>query len=109
MTLDVVAIGFVIALGAAVIVWVTRGPRRAHEQLDAQGADVEGEVLEVWQDGTGSYCVRYRYTPQGAREPITREEFAGCLRARLPEAGEHVSVRYDPQAPQRARLQYSGC
>lgn len=109
MVLDVLAIGFVIALGAAAIVWVTRRPRRAHQQLDAQGAEADGEVLEVWQDGTGSYCVRYRYTPQGAPEPITREEFAGCLRARLPEVGEHVSVRYDPRAPQRARLQYSSC
>lgn len=109
MVLDVLAIGFVIALGAAAIVWVTRGPRRAHEQLDARGAQVEGEVLEVWQDGTGSYCVRYRYTPQGSPEPITREEVAACVRASLPEVGEHVSVCYDPQAPRRAHLQRSGC
>ena len=109
MALDILAIGLVLVLGALALIAVTRGPRRAHERLDAHGARVEGEVLEVWQDGTGSYCVRYRYTPQGSPEPITREEVAACLRASLPEVGEHVSVRYDPQAPRRAHLQRSGC
>jgi len=106
---DALAIGAVIVLVAAALVAISRGPRRARERLAALGVQVQGEVLGVWQDGTGSYCVRYRYTPKGAAEPITRDEFAGCLRARLPEVGEHISVRYDPRAPRRAHLQRSGC
>jgi len=101
--------GVVVVVTAMAFVAGVRRVRRARDQLRSHGLDTEAEVLEVWQDGMGSYCVRYRYTPQGFTQPITRDEIAGCLRAMLPEVGERVSVRYDPEKPERARLQRDGC
>jgi hypothetical protein len=80
-----------------------RHSARVQERLDQEGLVADGEVLEIWQDGTGSYVVRYRFTPEGAA-PVTRSEVAACLRAALPEVGARVRVRYDPRRPQRARL-----
>lgn len=105
----VFAIGVLIALALAALAAMTRRARHARDRLNAQGEVAEGEVLDVWQDGMGSFCVRYRFTPQGSARPITRDEIAGCLRAVLPEVGETVPVRYDPKAPERARLQREGC
>jgi hypothetical protein len=106
-------IAFVVALAAAlllmVLIGLVRRSRRAIAALRARGREVQAEVLDVWQDGTGSFCVRYRFTPQGSEAPITREEFAGCLRAALPEVGDRVPVRYDPHLPQRAALQRKSC
>ncbi|KPK06683.1 MAG: hypothetical protein AMJ64_08510 [Betaproteobacteria bacterium SG8_39] len=78
--------------------------RAARDWLHVHGALAEGEVLRVWQENHGGYCVRYRFTPQGAREPIQRDEFAGCLAATVPEAGAKVRVRYDPESPERSLL-----
>jgi Protein of unknown function (DUF3592) len=99
----------VIALTGVPLIGMARRARRARERLHVHGVRVEGEVLDVWQDGMGSYCVRYRYTPRGSAQPVMRSEIAGCLRALLPEVGERVPVRYDPEAPARARLQREGC
>jgi len=102
----------VIALVAVIMLAVAplmRRSRRARERLTMQGLDADAEVLKVWQDGMGSYCVRYRYTPRGRAQPITRDEIAGCLRAMLPDVGDTVSVRYDPENPEHARLQRDGC
>jgi Protein of unknown function (DUF3592) len=104
-----IAVIVVIALTAVPLIGMARRARRARERLRSRGVRVEGEVLEVWQDGMGSYCVRYRYTPRGSAHPVMRNEIAGCLRALLPEVGERVPVRYDPEAPERARLQREGC
>lgn len=100
---------FVVLLIVAALYVLTRRGRRTRDRMRAQGLSAEAEVLDVWQDGMGSFCVRYRYTPQGSARPITRDEFAGCLRATLPDVGDRVSVRYDPEAPERARLQRDGC
>jgi hypothetical protein len=91
----------VIAIGA--VTAVVRSVWRARARLEKEGLLAEGEVLEIWQDGTGSYVVRYRFTPEGGA-PVERSEIAACLRAALPEVGARVQVRYDPRQPQRARL-----
>ena len=51
-----------------------------------------------------AFHVRYRFTPAGAAEPVTKSEMASCLRVELPEVGARVRVRYDPKSPQRARM-----
>ena len=102
-------IGVVTALALVALVTLARRSRRARDRQSSQWPRVEGEVVDVWQDGMGSFCVRYRFTPQGAALPITREEVAGCLQATLPAVGERVPVRYDPEAPMRARMQREGC
>jgi hypothetical protein len=104
---DGFTIGFVAAVAVAFVVALLRRigrARAARNWLHLYGARAEGEVLRVWQENHGGYCVRYRFTPQGASEPITRDEFAGCLAATVPEAGAKVRVRYDPQAPERSLL-----
>jgi len=91
---------------AAIIIAVllVRAARRAREQLDANGLLADAEVLTVWQEVAG-YRVRYRFTPQGAEKPVVRSEIGACLRALVPEPGDTVRVRYDPQDPtRRARL-----
>lgn len=98
----------VIAILAVIAVWAAfRAARRARwerERLDAEGMLAEGEVLDVWPEGT-AYLVRYRYTPGGAAEPVVRTEIAACLRVLVPEPGEKVRVRYDPNDPKnRARI-----
>jgi hypothetical protein len=102
-------VGIVIATALTALVVLVRRGLRANAALRTKGREIEGEVLDVWQDGTGSFCVRYRFTPEGAAAPITRDEFAGCLRAALPEVGDKLPVRYDPESPQRAALQRKGC
>jgi Protein of unknown function (DUF3592) len=99
----------VAVLSLLALIALARRTLRANEALKARGRETEGEVLDIWQDGTGAFCVRYRFTPQGSDAPITREEFAGCLRAMLPEVGDRLPVRYDPTFPQRATLQRTGC
>jgi uncharacterized membrane protein len=98
----------VIAIFAVIAVWAAfRAASRARaerERLDAEGELAEGEVLDVWPDGT-AYRVRYRYTPKGAADPVVRTEIAACLQVLVPERGDKVRVRYDPGNPkQRARL-----
>ena len=98
----------VIAILAVIAVWAAfRAARRARwerERLDAEGELAEGEVLDVWPEGT-AYRVRYRYTPADAAEPVVRTEIAACLQVLVPERGEKVRVRYDPKDPKnRARL-----
>jgi uncharacterized membrane protein len=98
----------VIAILAVIAVWAAfqaaRRARRERERLDAEGELAEGEVLDVWPEGT-AYRVRYRFTPRGAAEPVLRTEIAACLQVLVPERGDKVSVRYDPNDPkQRARL-----
>ena len=94
-------------LGIAFIliaVLLARAARRAREQLDAHGLLAEAEVLMVWQEVAG-YRVRYRFTPPGAEKPVVRSEISACLRALVPEPGDTVQVRYDPQDPlRRARM-----
>jgi len=102
-------IGVVTALALVALVALARRSRRARDRESSQWPRVEGKVLDVWQDGMGSFCVRYQFTPRGAALPITREEVAGCLQATLPEVGERVRVRYDPAAPLRARMQRESC
>jgi Protein of unknown function (DUF3592) len=102
-------IGIVAVLSLMALIALVRRSRRTTDALRTRGREVEGEVLDVWQDGMGSFCIRYRFTPQGSEASITREEFAGCLRAALPEVGDRLPVRYDPHAPQRAALRRAGC
>lgn len=104
---DAFTIGFVAAVAVAFVVALLRRigrARAARDWLHTHGALAEGEVLRVWQENHGGYCVRYRFIPQGASEPIQRDEFAGCLAATVPEAGAKVRVRYDPEAPERSLL-----
>jgi len=107
MAADAFTIGFVAAIAVAFVVAVLRRiaqARAARDWLHTHGALAEGEVVRVWQENHGGYCVRYRFTPHGASEPIQRDEFAGCLAATVPEAGAKVRVRYDPEAPERSLL-----
>jgi hypothetical protein len=103
MVVDVLFIILLVVVAAGAIFAVVSRARRSQAQLDAEGLLADAEVLEIWQDGTGSYVVRYRYAPEGG-EPVTRSEVAACLRAALPEVGARVRVRYDPREPRRARL-----
>jgi hypothetical protein len=107
MSVDGFTLGFLTAIAAAFVIAVLRRLRQARaarDWLHLYGALAEGEVLRVWQENHGGYCVRYRFTPQGASEPMTRDEFAGCLAATVPEVGAKVGVRYDPEAPERSLL-----
>jgi hypothetical protein len=104
---DAFTIGFVAAVAIGFVLAVLRRigrARAARDWLQTHGEIAEGEVLRVWQENHGGYCVRYRFTPKGASEPIQRDEFAGCLAATVPEAGAKVRVRYDPEAPGRSLL-----
>ena len=98
----------VIAILAVVAVWAAwaaaRRARDERERLDAEGELAEGEVLKVWPEGT-AYRVRYRFTPRGAAQAVTRTEMSACLQVLVPEPGDRVSVRYDPRDPKgRARI-----
>lgn len=107
MNADAFTIGFVAAIAVGFVLALLRRigqARAARDWLHTHGALAEGEVLTVWQENHGGYCVRYRFTPKGASEPIQRDEFAGCLAATVPEAGAKVRVRYDPEAPERSLL-----
>ena len=104
------AIPVITVLAALAVLAAFRASRRARrdrERLDAEGLLAEGEVLEVWQDGT-AFRVRYRYTPEGAAQPVLRTEMAHCLRVLVPEVGEKVKVRYDPRDPRRSRILRAG-
>ena len=103
MVVDVLFLILLIVLATGAVIAMVRYGRRVRARLGEEGRVAEGEVLEIWQDGTGSYVVRYRFTPEGG-EPVTRSEVAGCLRTALPEAGARVRVRYDPRNPHRAQL-----
>lgn len=109
MVLEAYIIGAVTLLALIALVTLARRSRRARDLQSSQWPHAEGKVLEVWQDGMGSFFVRYQFTPRGAALSITCEEVAGCLQATLPAVGERVPVRYDPAAPMRARLQREGC
>jgi hypothetical protein len=98
-----VAVVLLVALLAVALRLLARRARREREQLDAEGLVAEGELLDIWQEGT-AFHVRYRFTPAGADEPVTKSEMASCLRVELPEVGASVKVRYDPKSPQRARM-----
>ncbi|HSH07788.1 MAG TPA: DUF3592 domain-containing protein [Burkholderiales bacterium] len=107
MDADAFTIGFVVAVAVAFVFAVLRRIRQARAArawLYSHGALAEGEVVRVWQENHGGYCVRYRFTPRGASEPIQRDEFAGCLAATVPEVGTKVGVRYDPEAPENSVL-----
>jgi Protein of unknown function (DUF3592) len=98
----------IVALFVVIAVWAAwnaaRRARYERDRLDAEGELTEGEVLEVWPEGT-AYRVRYRFTPRGAAEPVVRNEIAACLQVLVPEPGERVEVRYDPGKPkERARI-----
>jgi hypothetical protein len=109
METGTITIGLIIAVVVITLIGLARRKPRARDLRNSQWLRAEGEVLGVWQDGAGPYCVRYRFTPEGTVASITRDEIAGCLRASLPEVGERVPVRYDPEAPMLARLQDKGC
>ncbi len=98
-----IAVVVLVALLAIALIRLARRARRERERLDAEGLIAEGELLDIWQEGT-AFHVRYRFTPEGAAEPVTRKEMASCLRVALPEVGAKVRVRYDPKSPQRARM-----
>ena len=107
MSVDGFTIGFLAAIAVAFVFAVLRRigkARAARKWLHLYGARAEGEVLRVWQENHGGYCVRYRFTPEGATEAMTRDEYAGCLAATVPEVGAKVGVRYDPEAPERSLL-----
>jgi hypothetical protein len=107
MNADAFTVGFVAAIAVGFVLALLRTigkARAARDWLHTHGALADGEVLRVWQENHGGYCVRYRFTPRGAIEPIQRDEFAGCLAATVPEAGAKVRVRYDPEAPERSVL-----
>ena len=107
MAADAFTIGFAAAIAVAFVVAVLRNiarARAARDWLHTHGALAEGEVVRVWQENHGGYCVRYRFTPRGASEPVQRDEFAGCLAATVPEVGDKVGVRYDPESPERSLL-----
>ena len=102
----------VIAIVAVVAIWAAwqaaRRARYERERLDAEGELAEGEVLDVWPEGT-AYRVRYRFTPRGAAEAVTRNEMSTCLQVLVPQRGDKVSVRYDPRDPKnRARIVREG-
>jgi hypothetical protein len=104
---DGITLGFVAAIAIVFVGAVVRriaGARRAHDWLHLYGAHAQGEVLRVWQEHHGAYCVRYRFTPRGAEAPVTRDEYVGYLIAAVPEVGTKVGVRYDPEAPERSLL-----
>jgi hypothetical protein len=103
MGADAFTVGFIVAIGVALVVALLRAiahARSARDWLHTHGALAEGEVVLVWQENFGGYCVRYRFTPRGAREPVQRDEYAGCFAAGVPEVGTKVGVRYDPEAPE---------
>lgn len=107
MALDAFSVGFIATIVVGFVVALLRyvGQARAARQwLHIHGARAVGEVVQVWQENHGGYCVRYRFTPQGASLPIQRDEFAGCLAATVPEVGAKVGVRYDPEAPEHSVL-----
>ncbi|MGA8049517.1 MAG: hypothetical protein WCA09_05010 [Burkholderiales bacterium] len=91
------------ALAGSINYAAARRARRERERLDAEGVIAEGEVLEVWPDGT-AFRVRYRYTPHGAGKAMVRTELAPCLRVLVPDPGAKVRVRYHPRDWNRARL-----
>lgn len=103
MVVDVLFLILLLVLAIGAVIAMVRYGGRARARLDVEGVVAEGEVLEIWQDGTGSYVVRYRFVPDGG-EPVTRSEVAACLRTALPEVGARVRVRYDPHRPHRAQL-----
>lgn len=109
MEIDFVVVAAAVALAVIVVIVAARRDRRARDAFRALSARAEGEVLEVWQDGTGSYCVRYRFTPPGSSGAIVKEEVAGCLRTALPGVGATVAVDYDPAAPHVARFKREAC
>lgn len=113
MSFDAFAIGTIAAAGIVIGIALVRHLRLAihqRERLVTDGERAEGEVLQVWQDGNGSYGVTYRFQPRGAAQPVTRREHAGCLLVAIPEVGDRIGVRYDPDAPQRALMERGdGC
>jgi len=98
-----IAVALLVAPLAVALWLLARRARRERERLDAEGLVAEGQLLDIWQEGT-AFHVRYRFTPAGAAEPDTKSEMASCLRVELPEVGASVRVRYDPKSPRRARM-----
>jgi hypothetical protein len=107
MNADTVTLVFAAAVAVILVVLVLlhiRRARAARDVLQDRGALAEGEIARVLQEPNGAYLVRYCFTPAGAQEPITRDEYIGYLVAEVPEVGATVRVRYDPMAPERSLL-----
>ncbi len=111
MNADAFTLGFAAAVAVVFVALVgqrIRRARSAHDALQDRGALAEGEIVRILQEPSGAYLVRYRFTPEGAQEPITRDEYIGYLKAELPEVGTQVEVRYDPKSPERSLLAREG-
>ena len=107
MSAETIAAGFIVALAIAFVgggVAHVRRAGRARDALRRHGALAEGEVTRVLREPSGAYLVRYCFTPAGARQPLTRDEYVGYLDAEVPEVGAKLPVRYDPQAPERSLI-----
>jgi len=107
MQTDAFAVGFVAAVAVAfagVVLVLIRRARRARAALHGEGALAEGEIVRILQEPNGAYLVRYEFLPQGAAEPLKRDEYIGYLVAEVPEVGTKVKVRYDPQTPEKSLL-----
>ena len=107
MQTDAFTVGFVVALALAfvgVVVVLIRRARRARAALHGEGAVAEGEIVRVLREPNGAYLVRYEFLPEGASEPLKRDEYIGYLVAEVPEVGTKVKVRYHPQAPEKSLL-----
>lgn len=111
MDADTVTLVFAAAVAVILVVLVVlhiRRARAAQNALQDRGALARGEIVRVLREPNGAYLVRYRFTPQGAQEPLTRDEYIGYLLAEVPEVGTKVRVRYDPAAPERSLLAREG-
>ena len=75
MSADAITVGIAAVAAAIFVVGVVLQIRRARSvraALRVDGALVEGEVLRILQEPNGAYLVRYQFTPEGARAPVTR-------------------------------------
>ena len=99
---------FLLALGAVLAGLGYLARRHRRQRRSSATVAAEAEVLRVWQDGEGPYCVEYRFTPAGG-EPVTARAWGGCLRTGLPEAGERIRVFYNPADPRISRLADESC
>ena len=107
MSADGFTFGFIAAVAAVFVIVVTVRivrARAARNALQDHGAIAEGAIVRVLQEPNGAYLVRYSFTPEGAQEPVTRDEYIGYLVAEVPEVGTKVRVRYEPAAPERSLL-----
>jgi hypothetical protein len=111
MNADALALGFAAAVAVLLIALVAlhiRRARAARDTLQDRGALAQGEIVRVLREPNGAYLVRYQFTPDGAQESVTRDEYIGYLAAEVPDVGTTVRVRYDPAAPERSLLARAG-